>query len=84
MIRYNLTTKDALRVSMARIPAAEVTFYDPCLDIFFADEQEGLCTIEVVKIRDLLTKTTPRYIYQNELQIKYHDPEVEMIKRLSC
>ena len=80
MIKYPMSNRDAMRTVMNRVPAADVTFIDPVLQQFFDDERAGLCTVEV--------KRMPPTVIVGEIQhyviVRYNDPELEMVKRLSC
>ena len=80
MIEYPMSNRDAMRSVMVRVPAAEVRFVDPVLDQFFADERAGLC---VVVVRRLAPTVLPADV-QHRVEVCYTDPELEMIRRLSC
>ena len=79
MIKYNLTNRDAMRTVMNRVPAAEVRFSDPVVQAFFEDERAGLCTIEVKRLPPVVIAGD----IQHHILVRYHDPELEMVKRLS-
>ena len=68
-----------MRSVMASIPAAGVKFVDPVLQQFFDDERAGLCTIEVKRLGPVATDES----VQHHVVVRYHDPEVAMLKRLS-
>jgi len=80
MIEYPMSNRDAMRSVMVRVPAAEVRFVDPMLDQFFADERAGLCVVEVKR----LAPTAMPADVQHSVRVSYADPELEMIRRLSC
>jgi hypothetical protein len=65
---------------MVRVPAAEVRFVDPVLDQFFADERAGLCSVQVKRLAPTVLPADA----QHQVLVSYHDPELEMIRRLSC
>jgi len=79
MITYPMSNRDAMRSVMARVPAAEVVFIDPVLQMFFDDERAGLCDIEVKRLGPIV----PPAGAQHHVIVRYLDPEVEMIKTLS-
>lgn len=79
MITYPMTNRDAMRSVMARVPAAEVKFVDPILQMFFDDERAGLCDIEIKRLGPIV----PPEGEQHQVIVRYHDPEVAMMKRLS-
>jgi hypothetical protein len=79
MIEYPMSNRDAMRSVMVRVPAAEVRFVDPVLQQFFDDESAGLCTVEVKR---LAPTVMPRDV-QHLVHVRYDDPEIEMIRRLS-
>jgi len=79
MIRYPMSNRDAMRSYMRRVPAAGVTFVDPVLDMFFADEANGLCTIELDRKMGYADEVEP----QHSVRVTYTDPELEVVKRLS-
>jgi len=79
MITYPMSNRDAMRSVMARVPAAEVVFIDPVLQMFFDDERAGLCLIEVKRLGPLV----PPAGEQHQVRVRYLDPELEMIKTLS-
>lgn len=79
MITYPMSNRDAMRSVMARVPAANVQFVDPVLQMFFEDEKNGLCDIEIKRLGPLV----PPEGEQHEIIVRYHDPEVAMVKRLS-
>jgi hypothetical protein len=74
-----MTNRDAMRSVMARVPAAEVKFVDPVLQMFFDDERAGLCDIEVKRLGPIV----PPEGVQHHIIVRYLDPELEMIKTLS-
>ena len=74
-----MTNRDAMRSVMIRVPAAEVRFVDPVLDMFFADERAGLCQVEVKR----LAPTVMPADVQHLVHVRYDDPEIEFEKRLS-
>lgn len=79
MITYPMTNRDAMRTIMARVPAAQVQFVDPVLQMFFDDEAAGLCDIEVKRLGPVV----PPEGHQHHVIVNYLDPELEMIKTLS-
>ena len=79
MIRYPLTNRDAMRTVMNRVPAAQVRFTDPQVQEFFDDERAGLCTVEVRR----LPPTVVVGEVQHHVVVRYHDPEMGMLRRLS-
>ena len=74
-----MTNRDAMRSVMARVPAAGVTFIDPVLQQFFEDERAGHCTIEIKR----LPPTVVVGEVQHHVVVRYHDPEMGMLRRLS-
>lgn len=80
MITYPMSNRDAMRSVMIRVPAAGVKFVDPVLDQFFEDERAGLCQVEVKR----RAPTAMPVDVQHTVQVIYYDPELEMIRRLSC
>lgn len=78
MFKYPMSNRDAMRSYMRRVPAAGVTFVDPVLDMFFADEAAGLCTITLDR-RMGYTDAPP----EHSIAVTYTDPELEIVKRLS-
>ena len=79
MITYPMTNRDAMRSYMVRVPAAEVSFVDPVLDMFFADERAGLCSVQVKR----LSPTVLPADVQHRVEVTYLDPEIEFVKRMS-
>ena len=79
MIIYPMTNRDAMRSVMIRVPAANVQFVDPALNMFFADEAAGLCDVVVKR----LAPTVMPADAQHTVQVTYYDPELEFEKRLS-
>jgi len=79
MITYPLSNRDALRVVMARVPAAGVKFRDPVVQQFFDDEAAGLCEIQVQRLNQAELDSE----IQHQIQVQYLDPERAMIVRLS-
>ena len=77
MFKYPITLKDAMRVLMAEVPAAEVKFHDPILQVFYKDRDDGLCTI---KSKRFINGFAEEHVH--EIQVTYKDPELEMIRRL--
>ena len=80
MIEYPMSNRDAMRSVMVRVPAAQVRFVDPVLDQFFADERAGLCVIEVKRRAPTVLPADVQHL----VLVRYDDPELEMIRRLSC
>ena len=80
MIEYPMSNRDAMRSVMVRVPAAGVRFIDPVLDQFFEDERAGLCVVEIKR----LAPTPMPADVQHLVRVCYADPELEMIRRLSC
>jgi len=78
MIIYPMSNRDAMRSVMIHVPAANVKFVDPALDMFFADEAAGLCDVVVKRLPPIVTTDQ-----QHTVQVTYHDPELEFEKRLS-
>jgi len=80
-----MTNRDAMRTVMNRVPSAEVTFVDPTLQEFFDDERAGLCTVEVKRISPI--QVVPTVVISQDVQhyviVRYHDPELEMVRKLS-
>ena len=74
-----MTNRDAMRSVMVRVPAAQVRFVDPNLDMFFADERAGLCSVEIKR----LAPTVMPADAQHTVQVTYYDAEIEFTKRLS-
>ena len=79
MIKYEITTKDALRTVMAQVPAAETKFVDPILQMFYDDEKAGLCEITVKRVPPIVVASD----FQHHVLVRYFDPEIAMLKRLS-
>ena len=79
MIVYPMTNRDAMRSVMVRVPAAQVQFVDPNLDMFFADERAGLCSVEIKR----LAPTVMPADAQHTVEVTYYDAEIEFTKRLS-
>jgi hypothetical protein len=79
MIKYPMSNRDAMRTVMNRVPAAQVTFVDPVVQDFFNDERLGLCTVEVKRLPPAVVVGD----VQHHVIVHYHDPELEMVKRLS-
>lgn len=86
MIRYPLSKGQAIRAYMRRIDAAGVTFAESILNQFIADEAAGLASITVDRIPHRVEVSDSSYSETAELQmnITYADPELEMLRRLSC
>ena len=80
MFKYPMTTRDALRSVMARVPAADVTFTDPNIQQVYDDEKKGLCTIEAKRFATGMHNMDS---VVHELHIEYYDPELEFIRALS-
>ena len=80
MITYPMTTRDALRSVMARVPAANVTFVDPNIQQFYDDERNGLCTINVQRFATGMHNMDSVI---HEMTISYSDPELEFMRALS-
>ena len=74
-----MTNRDAMRSVMVRVPAAEVRFVDPVLDMFFEDERSGLCSVQVKR----LAPTVLPADVQHTVEVTYWDAETEFEKRLS-
>lgn len=71
--------KDAMRSYMNYVKSAEIKFVDPNVQMFYDDEAQGLCTIEVKpgrRSQDGLPSG------DSELLIHYYDPELEFQRRL--
>lgn len=94
MIRYPISNKDLLRSVMIQVPSAGVRYNDSVLQEFAEDEQLGLCTMRVVKLPEE-KKQQPVYdinydgwrvhettVQRHEVQVQYHDPELEFVKAL--
>jgi hypothetical protein len=64
---------------MNSVPAAGVRFVDPIIQMFFDDERAGLCTVTVKRVPPIVMASE----FQHHVIVKYHDPEVAMLKRLS-
>ena len=79
MIVYPMSNRDAMRSVMVRVPAAQVKFVDPNLDMFFEDERAGLC---VVVVKRLAPTVMPADV-QHTIEVTYDDPEIEFVKRIS-
>lgn len=79
MIIHPMSTRDAMRSVMVRVPAAEVRFVDPALNMFFADEAAGLCQVVVKR----LAPTVMPADVQHTVEVTYSDPEIEFVKRMS-
>jgi len=84
MFTYPLTLQDALQafVKFKANIVSEVEFDDPVLNQFYADEALGLCTItirqpdvDIISIRN---------VQDSVLEISYHDPELEFVRKLQC
>lgn len=78
MIVHPMSNRDAMRSVMIHVPAANVKFVDPALDMFFADERAGLCEVVVKRLPPIVTTAQ-----QHTVQVTYHDPEIEFVKRMS-
>jgi hypothetical protein len=80
-----MNNRDAMRSVMARVPAADVKFVDPILDMFFEDERAGLCTIEIKRLKPFVAESIAELgrVAEHCVQVRYLDPEVAMMKRLS-
>ena len=78
MFKYAITQQETVRWSMGQVPAAQVTFNNPALTQFYADLQANLCTIRLQRHGPINTGTI-----RHELQISYHDPELELLRRLA-
>lgn len=85
MIRYPMSNRDAMRSVMVRVPAAEVKFVDPVLDQFFADESAGLCEIKIKRLNldEIMTANREGQEIQHHVEVTYHDPEIEFVKKMS-
>ena len=68
-----------MRSVMVRVPAAEVRFVDPVLDMFFADERAGLCSVQVKRLAPTVLPADA----QHRVEVTYYDPEIEFVKRMS-
>lgn len=75
-----MSNRDAMRSVMVRVPAAQVKFVDPNLDMFFEDERAGLCSVEIKR----LAPTVMPADAQHTVQVTYYDAELEFTRRLSC
>jgi hypothetical protein len=84
MITYPMSNRDALRVVMARVPAAGVKFICPVIQQFFDDEAAGHCDIEVKRRVNKYIPTDSTGTVQHEVLVRYRDPELEFERRLSC
>lgn len=80
MIIHPMSNRDAMRSVMVRVPAAQVKFVDPNLDMFFEDERAGLCSVEIKR----LAPTVMPADAQHTVQVTYYDAELEFTRRLSC
>lgn len=80
MFKYPISNRDAMRSIMVRVPAAGVTFTDPALNQFFADEREGLCRITVRRVKPIATG--PEAV--NYIEVHYEDPELEFMRALGA
>ena len=78
MIKYPITLREAMRCTMAQVPAAGVKFDNPALDQFFQDKNQGLCTIQVKRFIHGMIGAPEAH----ELWIAYTDPELEVMRRL--
>jgi hypothetical protein len=80
-----MSNRDAMRSVMARVPAANVQFVDPVLQSFFEDEKNGLCTIEIKRLKPFVAESIAELgrVAEHQVIVRYHDPEVAMVKRLS-
>jgi hypothetical protein len=78
MIIHPMNNRDAMRSVMVQVPAANVKFTDPALDMFFADERAGLCAVVVKRLPPIVTSDQ-----QHTVEVTYYDPEIEFVKRLS-
>jgi len=79
MIKYPMTNRDAMRSVMARVPAAQVKFVDPTLQMFFDDETLGLCDITIKRLPPTVVPADAQHM----VHVSYHDAELEFTKRLS-
>ena len=79
MIEYPMSNRDAMRSVMVRVPAAEVRFVDPNLDMFFADERAGLCSVQIKRLAPTVLPADA----QHRVEVTYYDPEIEFVKRMS-
>jgi hypothetical protein len=85
MIVYPMTNRDAMRSVMVRVPAAQVKFIDPTLNMFFDDETLGLCVIEIKRLRpeEIVDAHIDGRVVQHQVHVTYHDAKLEFVKRLS-
>jgi len=85
MIIYPMSNRDAMRSYMARVPAAQVTFVDPALQQFFDDQAQGLCEIKIkrLNLEQIMTANAVGQEIQHHVEVTYHDPEIEFVKRMS-
>ena len=79
MIVYPMTNRDAMRSVMIRVPAANVQFVDPTLNMFFEDEAAGLCSVAVKRLAPIVMPAD----VQHTVEVTYYNPELEFEKRLS-
>ena len=79
MFTYPLTLQDALQafVKFKANIVSEVDFTDPVLNQLYADEALGLCTIKI-------HPPSGDEFQDSVLEISYHDPELEFVRKLQC
>lgn len=78
MIIHPMSNRDAMRSVMIHVPAANVKFTDPALDMFFEDERAGLCDVVVKRLPPIVTTDQ-----QHTVEVTYYDAEIEFVKRMS-
>ena len=85
MIEYPMSNRDAMRSYMVRVPAANVQFVDPALQMFFNDQREGLCDIKIkrLNLEQIMTANREGQEIQHRVEVNYHDPEIEFVKKMS-
>jgi hypothetical protein len=74
MFKYKMRFIDAIQAYTKYTGSGAVVFEDPALNQFYADEAEGLCTIQ------LIAPDAPAV--DSMLEIHYFDPELEFQRRL--
>ena len=79
MIKYPMTNRDAMRTVMLQVPAAQVRFVDPTLQMFFDDEALGLCDVVVRRLPPTVVPADAQHM----VHVSYHDAGLEFTKRLS-
>jgi hypothetical protein len=74
-----MTNRDAMRSVMVRVPAAQVRFVDPNLDMFFEDERAGLCQVQIKRLAPTVLPADA----QHTVEVTYYDAEIEFVKKMS-